>query len=124
MAISVTMPQMGESVVEGTLERWLVREGERVEKDQVLCEITTDKVDAEVVAPEAGVVTRLAVAQGQTVPVGAELALLEPSGGAAARSAVAGVLVRRPVGGCLDMPPIRASTGEASPPPSPWAHRA
>jgi len=52
MAISVTMPQMGESVVEGTLERWLVREGERVEKDQVLCEITTDKVDAEVVAPD------------------------------------------------------------------------
>ena len=92
MAISVTMPQMGESVVEGTLERWLVREGERVEKDQVLCEITTDKVDAEVVAPEAGVVTRLAVAQGQTVPVGAELALLEPGGGAAAaptRSSVA-----------------------------------
>ena len=84
MAISVTMPQMGESVVEGTLERWLVREGERVEKDQVLCEITTDKVDAEVVAPEAGVVSKLAVAQGQTVAVGAELALLEPGGAAAA----------------------------------------
>ena len=52
------MPQMGESVVEGTVERWLVREGERVAKDQVLCEITTDKVDAEVVAPEAGVVAK------------------------------------------------------------------
>ena len=83
MAISVTMPHMGESVVEGTLERWLVREGERVEKDQVLCEITTDKVDAEVVAPEAGVVTKLVVAQGQTVNVGAELATLEPAGAAA-----------------------------------------
>ncbi|HXZ85917.1 MAG TPA: dihydrolipoamide acetyltransferase family protein [Myxococcota bacterium] len=91
MAISVTMPQMGESVVEGTLERWLVREGERVEKDQVLCEITTDKVDAEVVAPEAGVVTKLAVAQGQTVPVGAELALLEPAGGASAAPTRPGV---------------------------------
>ena len=84
MAISVTMPQMGESVVEGTLERWLVREGERVEKDQILCEITTDKVDAEVVAPESGVVTKLAVAQGQTVAVGAELATIEPSGAASA----------------------------------------
>ncbi|HTO55798.1 MAG TPA: dihydrolipoamide acetyltransferase family protein [Myxococcota bacterium] len=80
MAISVTMPQMGESVVEGTLERWLVREGERVEKDQVLCEITTDKVDAEVIAPESGVLSKIVVAQGQTVAVGAELAQLEPAG--------------------------------------------
>src|SRR5262249_59676000 len=83
MAISVVMPQMGESVVEGTVERWLVREGERVEKDQILCEITTDKVDAEVVAPEAGVVTRIVAPQGQTVPVGAELAVLDAVGAAA-----------------------------------------
>ena len=83
MAISVVMPQMGESVVEGTVERWLVREGERVEKDQILCEITTDKVDAEVVAPESGVVTRIVAPQGQTVPVGAELASLDPVGAAA-----------------------------------------
>jgi 2-oxoglutarate dehydrogenase E2 component (dihydrolipoamide succinyltransferase) len=84
MSISVTMPQMGESVVEGTLERWLVREGERVEKDQVLCEITTDKVDAEVIAPESGVMTKLIVAPGQTVAVGVELALLDPVGTSAA----------------------------------------
>ena len=83
MAISVVMPQMGESVVEGTVERWLVREGERVEKDQILCEITTDKVDAEVVAPEAGVVTRIVAPQGQTVPVGSELAVLDAVGAAA-----------------------------------------
>jgi len=82
MAIVVAMPQMGESVVEGTVERWLVKEGERVAKDQVLCEITTDKVDAEVVAPEAGVVQKLLVAPGTTVPVGAELAIVEPGGGA------------------------------------------
>lgn len=84
MAISVTMPQMGESVVEGTLERWLVREGDRVEKDQVLCEITTDKVDAEVIAPESGVLAKIVVAPGQTVAVGAELAVLEPGGGVTA----------------------------------------
>ncbi len=83
MAMAVTMPQMGESVVEGTVERWLVHEGERVSKDQVLCEITTEKVDAEVVAPEAGVVAKILVAQGTTVPVGAELALLDAAGGAA-----------------------------------------
>ncbi len=83
MPIAVTMPQMGESVVEGTVERWLVREGERVAKDQVLCEITTEKVDAEVVAPEAGVVAKLLVAQGTTVPVGTELLTLDSAGGAA-----------------------------------------
>jgi 2-oxoglutarate dehydrogenase E2 component (dihydrolipoamide succinyltransferase) len=80
MAITVTMPQMGESVVEGTVERWLVREGERVAKDQILCEITTEKVDAEVVAPEAGTVAKILVAQGQTVPVGTELATLDAAG--------------------------------------------
>lgn len=91
MAITVTMPQMGESVVEGTVERWLVREGERVAKDQILCEITTEKVDAEVVAPEAGVVTKLLVAQGTTVPVGTELVVLDAVGGAARVEAPAGV---------------------------------
>jgi 2-oxoglutarate dehydrogenase E2 component (dihydrolipoamide succinyltransferase) len=70
------MPKMGESVVEGTLERWLVREGERVEKDQNLCEITTDKVDTEIPAPEAGVITQLLVAEGETIEVGAKLALI------------------------------------------------
>ena len=73
---AVTMPKMGESVVEGTLERWLVREGERVEKDQNLCEITTDKVDTEIPAPEAGVITQLLVAEGETIEVGAKLALI------------------------------------------------
>ena len=72
----VTMPQMGESVVEGTLERWLVREGERVDRDQNLCEITTDKVDTEIPAPEAGVVTQLLVAEGETIEVGAKLAVI------------------------------------------------
>ena len=72
----VTMPQMGESVVEGTLERWLVREGERVDRDQNLCEITTDKVDTEIPAPEAGVVSQLLVAEGETIEVGAKLAVI------------------------------------------------
>jgi 2-oxoglutarate dehydrogenase E2 component (dihydrolipoamide succinyltransferase) len=80
MAIAVTMPQMGESVVEGTIEKWCVSEGDRVEKDQILCEITTDKVDAEIPAPEAGIVSRILVPEGQTVEVATELALIEPTG--------------------------------------------
>ena len=84
MAITVTLPQMGESVVEGTVERWLVREGERVEKDQILCEVTTDKVDAEIPAPEAGVVTRIVAAEGTTVEVGADLVVLDAEGTATA----------------------------------------
>ena len=80
MAITVTLPQMGESVVEGTVERWLVREGERVEKDQIVCEVTTDKVDAEIPAPQAGVVTRILVAEGTTIDVGTGLLELDPSG--------------------------------------------
>jgi 2-oxoglutarate dehydrogenase E2 component (dihydrolipoamide succinyltransferase) len=82
MSISITMPQMGESVVEGTIEQWLVQEGDRVEKDQIVCEISTDKVDAEIPAPESGVITRILVQEGQTVEVGAELAVLEPGEGA------------------------------------------
>ncbi len=80
MVITVSMPQMGESVVEGTVEKWRVREGERVERDQILCEITTDKVDAEIPAPESGVVTKLLVGEGETVEVGAGLVELEPAG--------------------------------------------
>ena len=77
MAITVTMPQMGESVVEGTLEKWCVREGEQVEKDQILCEVTTDKVDAEIPAPEAGRIKQILVAEGTIVEVGRELVILE-----------------------------------------------
>jgi 2-oxoglutarate dehydrogenase E2 component (dihydrolipoamide succinyltransferase) len=84
MGIPVTMPRMGESVTEGTIERWLVAQGDRVEKDQVLCEVTTDKVDAEISAPEGGVVSRILVAQGTTVKVGQELAEIDPKGVAAA----------------------------------------
>ncbi len=80
MPVTVTMPQMGESVVEGTIERWFVREGEAVEKDQILCEVSTDKVDAEIPAPESGVVTQLLVAEGATVDVGVEIAILDPGG--------------------------------------------
>jgi 2-oxoglutarate dehydrogenase E2 component (dihydrolipoamide succinyltransferase) len=74
MSVVVTLPQLGESVVEGTVARWLVKEGDRVERDQPLVEVTTDKVDAEIPAPEAGVIEAILAPEGATVPVGAELA--------------------------------------------------
>ena len=79
MSIAVKLPDLGESVVEGTVSRWLVAEGECVDVDQALCEITTDKVDAEIPAPACGVIERILVSEGATVEVGAELVILSPS---------------------------------------------
>jgi 2-oxoglutarate dehydrogenase E2 component (dihydrolipoamide succinyltransferase) len=77
MSFEVTMPQMGESVVEGTVTRWLVKEGDRVSEDQPLCEISTDKVDTEIPSPGSGIIARLVASEGQTLPVGATLAIIE-----------------------------------------------
>src|SRR5438132_13279875 len=85
MSLEVTMPQMGESVVEGTVTKWLVREGERVNEDQPLCEISTDKVDTEIPSPGSGTIARLIASEGETLPVGAALAVIE-SGAAAPRA--------------------------------------
>jgi 2-oxoglutarate dehydrogenase E2 component (dihydrolipoamide succinyltransferase) len=85
MSLEVTMPQMGESVVEGTITKWLVKEGERVSEDQPLCEISTDKVDTEIPSPGSGIIARLLASEGQTLPVGAALAVIE-SGGATAQA--------------------------------------
>jgi 2-oxoglutarate dehydrogenase E2 component (dihydrolipoamide succinyltransferase) len=77
MLIDVVMPQLGESVVEGVVVKWLVEVGELVAKDQPLVEISTDKVDAEIPSPSAGRVTRILVKPGETVPIQAVLAKLE-----------------------------------------------
>ena len=90
MSIEVMMPQMGESVVEGTVTKWLVKEGDRVQEDQPLCEISTDKVDTEIPSPGTGVIAKLIAAEGETLPIGAPLALIEASGAQAA-GAPAGV---------------------------------
>jgi 2-oxoglutarate dehydrogenase dihydrolipoamide succinyltransferase (E2 component) len=74
MSVTVELPQLGESVLEGTVARWLVQEGERVKRDQPLVEVTTDKVDAEIPSPEAGVVEKILVGEGETVTVGTALA--------------------------------------------------
>ena len=84
MSIAVELPALGESVVEGQVSRWLVKEGDRVERDQPLVEVTTDKVDAEIPAPAAGVVAKILAAEGETVPVGGLLAHIDESASAAA----------------------------------------
>ena len=87
MSLEVTMPQMGESVVEGTVTKWLVKEGDHVSEDQPLCEISTDKVDTEIPSPSSGTIARLLASEGQTLPVGAALAVIE-SGRETAKASV------------------------------------
>jgi 2-oxoglutarate dehydrogenase E2 component (dihydrolipoamide succinyltransferase) len=77
MSVSVSMPQLGESVTEGTVTRWLKKEGERVEADEPLLEVSTDKVDTEIPSPAAGVLREIAVGEDETVEVGAQLAVIE-----------------------------------------------
>src|SRR5918999_3541985 len=80
--VEVTMPQMGDSVSEGTILEWHKQEGEEVSEDETLVEISTDKVDAEVPAPTAGTVTKIYAAEGDTITVGAVLAEIAPNGNA------------------------------------------
>ncbi|MGW2023203.1 2-oxoglutarate dehydrogenase, E2 component, dihydrolipoamide succinyltransferase [Streptomyces decoyicus] len=87
MAVSVTLPALGESVTEGTVTRWLKAEGERVEADEPLLEVSTDKVDTEIPAPAAGILSAIKVAEDETVEVGAELALIDDGSGAPAAEA-------------------------------------
>src|SRR4051794_887312 len=76
MPVSVTMPRLGESVTEGTVTRWLKQEGERVEADEPLLEVSTDKVDTEIPSPAAGVLSRIVVGEDETADVGSELAVI------------------------------------------------
>ena len=84
MATPVTMPQLGETVVEGTITKWLKKQGEQVARDEPLFEISTDKVDTEVPSPVAGTLLEIKVPEGETVQVGTELAVIETDGQAAA----------------------------------------
>ncbi len=87
--VDVLMPQMGESIAEGTLSKWLKKLGDEVKRDEPLFEISTDKVDAEIPAPSAGVLAEIKVQEGQTVPVQTLVAVIETDKGAAATTAPA-----------------------------------
>src|SRR5271154_1324101 len=87
--IDVVMPQMGESIVEGTLTKWLKKPGERVERDEPLFEISTDKVDTEIPSPAAGTLAEILVEEGKTVGINTVVAKIEEGGAAAAPAAKA-----------------------------------
>ena len=89
MATDVVMPQMGESIAEGTIVRWLKKVGDAVDRDDPLFEISTDKVDAEIPSPAAGVVTEIRVQEGETVPINTVVAVIGAAGEVATTSAPA-----------------------------------
>src|SRR3954452_6111604 len=104
MPVSVTMPRLGESVTEGTVTRWLKQEGERVEADEPLLEVSTDKVDTEIPSPAAGVLSRIVVGEDETADVGSELAVIAGDGEDAGSAAPA--------------PPAESSAPPESSPPA------
>jgi len=119
MSVSVTMPQLGESVTEGTVTRWLKKEGEHVTADEPLLEVSTDKVDTEIPSPASGVLRGIVVDEDETVAVGAELAVIEDAdaeggGGGAPAAAPAPAAEEAPQ---PDQPQEPASAAEESGPP-------
>jgi pyruvate dehydrogenase E2 component (dihydrolipoamide acetyltransferase) len=84
MAVDVVMPQMGESIFEGTITKWLKKPGDKVERDEPLFEISTDKVDAEIPSPSAGVLKEIKIPEGQTVPIQTIVAVIDGAGSATA----------------------------------------
>ncbi|MFI0721043.1 2-oxoglutarate dehydrogenase, E2 component, dihydrolipoamide succinyltransferase [Streptomyces sp. NPDC021224] len=121
MAVSVTLPALGESVTEGTVTRWLKAEGERVEADEPLLEVSTDKVDTEIPSPVSGVLASIKVAEDETVEVGAELAVIDDGSGAPA-AAPAPAAEPAPAPAQPEQPAQAApSTEAAAPAPAPTA---
>ncbi len=111
--VDVLMPQMGESIAEGTLSKWLKKVGDEVKRDEPLFEISTDKVDAEIPAPTAGVLAEIKVQEGQTVPVQTLVAVLETEKGAAAAPSPAAP----PVAAAQRAPAASGGAAVSAPPP-------
>lgn len=89
MAVDIVMPQMGESIFEGTITKWLKKPGDKVERDEPLFEISTDKVDAEIPSPSAGILKEIKVSEGQTVPIQTVVGVIDAAGSSAAAPAPA-----------------------------------
>src|SRR5438093_4570703 len=117
MATDVVMPQMGESIAEGTIVRWMKKVGEQVDRDEPLFEISTDKVDAEIPSPAAGVVTEIRAKEGETVAVNSVVAVIGAASERAAAPAAAPPPAPAP-------PPPAPQARAASAPPPPAAPRA
>src|SRR5215213_2469210 len=113
MATEVVMPQMGESIAEGTITRWLKKVGEQVERDEPLFEISTDKVDAEIPSPAARTLTQVLFKEGDTVEVNKVVAYIGEAGEASAPAAPAAPQPAPPA------PQQRADAPQTSAPPQP-----
>jgi 2-oxoglutarate dehydrogenase E2 component (dihydrolipoamide succinyltransferase) len=116
MSVSVQMPRLGESVAEGTVTRWLKAEGDRVEVDEPLLEVSTDKVDTEIPSPAAGVLSSIKVAEDETVDVGTELAVIEDGAAAPAPAAEPEAPAAEPAP--KDEAPAEQAPAAAPPPPA------
>src|SRR5881396_982620 len=117
-AIDVVMPQMGVSVSEGTITKWLKQEGEQIASDEPLLEISTDKVDTEVPSPGEGVVQQILVQEGETVEVGTKLAVIGPAG-AEAPAPEPAPAAPEPEAPAPAAPPEGGAEAPAPPPPPP-----
>src|SRR5579862_8401973 len=115
MPVNVIMPQMGESVAEGTITRWMKKVGDRVERDEPLFEISTDKVDAEIPSPAAGILTRILVSESQTVEVNAIVAEIDGDGSGVATASQSHAEAAPPPA------PVSAPDGSAGTGPAPSA---
>jgi pyruvate dehydrogenase E2 component (dihydrolipoamide acetyltransferase) len=116
MAVDIVMPQMGESIFEGTITKWLKKPGDKVERDEPLFEISTDKVDAEIPSPSAGVLKEIKVGEGQTVPIQTIVGVIDAAGAAAAAPAAAPAKPDAPAAA-----PAKAPAAAAPAPPRPAA---
>ena len=123
MAIDVVMPQMGESIFEGTITKWLKKAGDKVERDEPLFEISTDKVDAEIPAPSAGVLKEIKVAEGQTVPVQTVVAVIDSNGAGAATAAAAPAPAKAEAPKPAKAEESKPEPAKAAPAPAPQAAR-
>lgn len=120
MAHEVRMPQMGESIAEGTVTTWLKKVGEKVNRDEPLYEISTDKVDAEIPSPVAGVLLEIKVLPGQTVPINTVVAIVGEAGeGVVAAPASANVAQPPAVAPTIPAAPVATATGAPTPAPTP-----
>jgi len=120
MAVDVVMPQMGESIFEGTITKWLKKPGDKVERDEPLFEISTDKVDAEIPSPSAGVLKEIKIPEGQTVPIQTIVAVIDGAGSAAASTPAPAPAPAKAVPAPAPAP-AAAKAAAPAPPPVPAA---
>src|SRR5579863_6540874 len=121
MAVDIVMPQMGESIFEGTITKWLKKPGDKVERDEPLFEISTDKVDAEIPSPSAGVLKEIKVGEGKTVPIQTVVGVIDAVGGAtqAAAPAPAPAKAEQAKQAAPAVAPQQAAKPAPAPPPPP-----